>query len=121
VNDFEPNSRDWRLHQPGRWEQYDLMQDRLPRFAGVYAVFFDGDLVYVGSSTDIANRFSEHKVRFGYAKNIVTPWAVVPDSTRVTLKVRRSRIRGDWAMWEIRLIFRLQPQFNRQHRGRRAA
>ena len=113
----------YERHQPGRWATYDLPGKRgsLPRFAGVYAIYFDDELVYIGSSTDIANRFSEHKFRHGYARNVITPWCDVPDWTRITLKVRRSVRRGDWAMWEIRLIHRLRPAFNRQHRGRKAA
>lgn len=120
MNYFERQD-DWRTHEKGRWKTYDLMNSRLPRFAGVYALYISGDLVYIGSSTDIANRFSEHNVRFGYAKNIITPWVVVPETTSVELKVRRSVRRGDWAMWEIRLIGRLRPFFNRQHKGRKVA
>lgn len=107
-------------HYPGRWVEYSILpwQGSLPRFAGVYAVYFDDGLVYVGSSTDIANRFSEHRIRHGYGKNIITPWGDVDSTTRVTLKVRRSARVGDWAMWEIRLIKRLKPKFNRMHRGR---
>lgn len=110
-------------HFVGHWHSYEMFGGRgsLPRFAGVYAVHFDGELVYIGSSTDIANRFSEHKIRLGYARNIITPWCDVPDTTRITIKVKRSVVRGDWAMWEIRLIHRLRPTFNRQHRGRCAA
>lgn len=113
----------YKHHLGGRWLAYDMFGGRgsLPRFGGVYAVYFEDALVYVGSSTDIANRFSEHKIRHGYAKNIITPWAVVPDTTRITVKVKRSLRRGDWAMWEIRLIHRLRPAFNRQHCGRSAA
>lgn len=111
--------RDTAHHPPGRWVEYDLMQGgRLPRFSGVYAVMFDGRLVYVGSSVDIANRFSEHKIRYGYGANIITPWCDLPATSRVTIKVRRSRIHGDWAMWELRLIRRLKPQFNRRSVGR---
>lgn len=109
-------------HQPGRWREYQLFAGRgsLPRFAGVYAIFFDGTLVYIGSSTDISNRFSEHKIRYGYGKNIITPWCDLPSSTQITIRVKRSVRRGDWAMHEIRLIHRLRPEFNRQHRGRKA-
>lgn len=102
------------------WERYDLMKDRIPPVSCVYAVYFDADLVYVGSSVDVRNRFSEHKIRYGYAKNIITPWCDVPSWTRITLKIKRSIRRGDWAMWEIRLIHRLRPTFNRQHTGRKA-
>jgi hypothetical protein len=121
VSNFDHRVGDWRTHQPGRWEAYGLPSRSLPRFAGVYVVQIDGLSVYVGSSVDIANRFCEHAFRPGYRKNVITPWGDFPDSTPLTLKVRRSRRVGDWAMWEIRLIKRLRPEFNRQHRGRRAA
>lgn len=102
------------------WERFDLMSEKLPVVACTYAVYFDDGLVYVGSSVDVRNRFSEHKIRHGYGKNIITPWGDVPNWTRITLKIKRSRRRGDWAMWEIRLIHRLRPLFNRQHKGRKA-
>lgn len=103
--------------------RYELFAGRasLPRFAGVYAIYFDDRLVYIGSSVDIANRFSEHKIRYGYGKNIITPWCDVPAETSIVLKVKRSIRRGDWAMWEIRLIQRLRPECNRRLLGRKAA
>jgi hypothetical protein len=101
------------------WEKFNLMSDRLPAAACAYAVFFDDGLVYIGSSVDVRNRFSEHKIRHGYSRNIVTPWGDVPDQTKIILKIKRSRRLGDWAMWEIRLIQRLRPSFNKQHIGRK--
>lgn len=103
------------------WQSYDVMKDILPRVAGVYAIYFDGDLVYIGQSVNIGNRFSEHKFRYGYARNIITPWTDLPDHTKITVKIKKSRRRGDWAMLEIRLIYRLSPLFNRQHRQRKLA
>lgn len=110
-------------HKPGRWASYDIMGDigTLPRIAGVYAVYVGGELVYVGQSGNIANRFSEHNFRYGYGKNIITPWGNYPQDTPMVLKIKRSVRRGDYAMWEIRLIHRLQPCFNKMHRGRKAA
>ena len=106
------------------WTSYQIMprtDTPLPRCAGVYAIYFDGELVYIGQSNNIANRFSEHKFRHGYARCIRTPWADIDENTVITVKVKRSRRLGDWAMWEIRLIHRLKPFYNRQHRGRKAA
>ena len=103
------------------WETFNLMpREKLPPVACVYAVYFDDRLVYIGSSVDVRNRFSEHKIRHGYRKNIITPWCDVPNTTAITLKIKRSKRRGDWAMWEIRLIHRLRPEFNSQHKGRRS-
>ena len=55
------------------------MTDQLPAVACVYAVYFDDSLVYLGSSVDVRNRFSEHKFRHGYGKNIITPWGDIPN------------------------------------------
>jgi hypothetical protein len=108
-------------HQPGKWVTYPLLAGpgSLPKIPGTYAVYFGDELVYIGSSVDIANRFSEHKFRHGYGKEIITPWEDLPLYTPLSLKVKRSVRRGDWAMWEIRLIHKLKPRHNRQHRGRR--
>ena len=105
------------------WMQYKILPDRdqLPRSAGVYAIYFNGRLVYVGQSCDIANRFSEHRFRYSYANTISTPWTELPSDAVITVKVKASRRLGDWAMWEIRLIARLRPLYNRQHKRRQAA
>ena len=103
------------------WTTHYFPRFGLPRCAGVYAVYFDDELVYIGQSCDISNRFSEHKFRYGYGKNIITPWGDVPETIRIKVKVKASKRLGDWAMHEIRLIHRLRPQFNRQHKGRKRA
>lgn len=107
-----------------KWQEYVLFPPQgrgtLPRSPGVYAVYFDGTLVYIGQSVDIANRFSEHKFRYAHGKYIITPWHDVHQDTRITVKVRKSTRLGDWAMHEIRLIHRLQPMFNQNFRKRRA-
>ena len=93
----------------------------MPAAAGVYAIYIGGELVYVGQSVDVQNRFHGHNLRFGYSPCILTPWGEYPINTPITVKVKLSRRRGDWAMWEIRLIHRLRPIFNRQYLGRRRA
>lgn len=102
------------------WESFDLMKADLPQAVCVYAIYFGERLVYVGSTTDVRGRMAGHNIRYGYAKNIHTPWETIPDTTRVTLKISRSKRIGDWAMREIRLIYRLQPVFNKMHKGRKA-
>lgn len=87
--------------------------NNIPRVPGVYAIYFDAELVYIGQSNDLGARLIRHQIKFGYARNIQTPWGSVPDSVKVIAKIKRSRRLGDWAMWEIRLIRRLQPRFNR--------
>lgn len=104
------------------WTTYEFPFRRLPRTAGVYAIYFERELVYIGQTWDIGSRLAEHAIRFGYGRNIITPWGDLPDHTRIMIKVKRSRRLGDWAMDEIRLIQRLRPRFNRQHKsGRKRA
>lgn len=91
----------------------------MPRQPAVYAVYINGELIYIGQSVDLRNRFYEHKIRYSYAKEIRLPWVDVPDDTEVTIKASISRKYGDWAMRELRLIRRLKPRFNIHGRGRK--
>lgn len=107
-----------------RWQQFDVMGREarsIPSEAGVYVIYIGGRLVYVGQSVNVRSRIAGHRFRYGYGRNIHTPWMEVADTTPVTVKVKRSRRLGDWAMWEIRLIARLRPECNTHHLGRRAA
>lgn len=82
----------------------------LPSTAGVYAIYIDGELVYVGSSSNINHRFSNHGINFcRYSSGIQTPWGHVRD---LRIKYRKSDVYGDWAMHELRLIRRTKPRFN---------
>ena len=88
----------------------------LPRCACVYAFYLDGVLTYIGQTSDLRNRISEHRIRWGYANQVITPWG---ESKNVVMKVSWSRRYGDWAMRELRLIRRLHPPGNvRGYRGR---
>jgi len=95
--------------------------ERLPAGAGVYVIYIAGVPVYVGQSVDIRNRFNGHNFRFGYSPCIHTPWGDYPQGTPIIAKIKLSRRLGDWAMWEIRLISRLRPAFNRHFNGRKRA
>lgn len=101
-----------------KWQEFGILPrvGTLPNKPCVYAVYFDGRLVYVGQTNRLQNRFCEHKFRHGYGKEIITPWGDVPGTTRVTIKVGFSIRYGDWAMREIRLIHRLKPVLNQHHR-----
>lgn len=103
------------------WTTYKFPRFKLPRCAGVYAIYFGDELVYIGQSSSVAARLVEHDIRYGYGRNIITPWGDVPEDTPIRVKVKRSRRFGDWAMDEIRLICRLRPRFNRQYKMRKRA
>lgn len=104
-----------------KWTKYGLYptRDKFPNKPCVYAVYFDDELVYVGQSNSLSNRFSGYAFRYGYGKNIHTPWEDVSSSVRIDVKAKFSEKLGDWAMWEIRLIRRLKPIFNSHHRNKR--
>jgi hypothetical protein len=84
-------------------------------------VYFEGRVVYVGSSTDLSKRVRQYfrvnrGIRSydddGVAPHFETPWGHVHDGTLVRVKVKPSRQNGDWLMREWRLIGRLRPIFN---------
>lgn len=110
---------------PGAWHEIDIVRAGLlgtpdiPDQPGVYVVYFGGRPVYVGQSNNLRARIARHNIRLGYARNIITPWGDVHEDEGVTAKIKVSRRLGDWAMWEIRLIHRLQPKFNKTFSGPR--
>lgn len=104
-----------------KWKTFQLFPkaDSLPTAPCVYVVYFDDELRYIGQTNGFRNRFSGHAFRYGYDKNIITPWAMVSHKTKITIKARFSERYGDWAMWEIRLIKKLKPPFNTHHKNKR--
>jgi hypothetical protein len=104
-----------------KWKKFGLFPKKsaLPNKPCVYAVYFDDDLVYIGQSNSLSNRFSGHAFRYGYGKVIHTPWQDLPLKAKIEIKAKFSERLGDWAMWEIRLIRRLKPVFNQHHRNSR--
>lgn len=104
-------SADWT---PGRWTRFDPMQWlSVPALPGVYAIYLGGEVVYIGQSANLRNRLQGHCIRAGYAKNIRTPWGDFPATVSVLGKAKITKRFGDWAMWELRLIERLRPTFNK--------
>ena len=87
--------------------------------AGCYAVYHDGQLVYIGSSVSLPKRVQQYVVTSPRkrAQN-VNGGARRVDGVVVTVKVTGSRRRGDWLMREYRLIQRLKPRDNSTFSGR---
>lgn len=102
-------AKDWR---GSRWITYEF--NEIPwvfgHFPGVYVVYGDGVLVYVGQSGSVSKRICTHRIVYSYGSSILTPWG---QFKTVRVKVRYSTKFGDWAMREIRLIWRLKPIGNR--------
>lgn len=94
---------------PRRWQQIKIGDGtRLRNDPGVYVIFGDGAVVYVGSSTHVAGRLKEHGLRRCHS-GVTTPWGTFEC---VLVKVAYTRRFGDWLMREARLIHRLNPTGN---------
>jgi excinuclease UvrABC nuclease subunit len=91
----------------------------LPNTPSVYCLIINNRTVYVGSTRRLKSRFYEHKIRYGYFKNIHFPWCDIPDTSTVILKYKKSLTYGDWVMDEMRLIKKLKPIFNVAHKNPR--
>lgn len=99
-----------------RWEE--IVADELFKLAdgpGVYAIFLDGKLFYIGSGLSLRNRISSHYRPCLFSNAYFTRWGY-KDSVRV--KIKRSNQKGDWLMDEFRLLKRLKPEGNKLHCGR---
>lgn len=102
-----------------RWVLTFPVLSRIDHAPGLYAVYIDGELVYVGQSVNLHLRFR----RWGFCRRNhngehCTPWGLFA-AGRLKIKVAYSRKYGDWAMRELRLVRRLKPRFNTiQYAGR---
>lgn len=65
--------------------------------------------MYVGQTSDLRKRLAAYNIRLTFGDNFNTKWGFF-DS--VVVKAHFGLRIGDWAMKEIRLIHRLQPEFN---------
>jgi excinuclease UvrABC nuclease subunit len=90
----------------------------LPRVSCCYVIYLDGRLKYIGSTNDLRNRFSGHAFRYGYGRNIHTPWGDFSDDIKFIIKYKPSKKYGDWLMIEARLIRKLRPEYNKKLKRR---
>jgi len=99
------------------WRVYDYERDclRIPTSGGVYAIYGDGELIYIGESDSVRRRLSSHRIRYSYSNYIITPWG---NFQAVKIKVRCCQRFAEWAMIERRLIRRLMPPANTKGTGR---
>jgi len=91
---------------------------------GVYAIYGDGVLLYVGSSENLKTRLHSHKFEWvHYSTSVMHPeWGWFKSGH---IKYSYSVRAGDWLMREHRLIKRLKPPKNirgieGRHRRRKA-
>lgn len=102
------------------WIKLNYMESmfKLPVVACCYCIYINGDLVYIGSTSDLRNRFSGHAFGHGYAKNFHAPWCDYDLPVEIILKYKPSSKYGDWLMIEARLIRKIRPVFNKKLKGR---
>jgi excinuclease UvrABC nuclease subunit len=107
----------------GTWRTVDLLKPwELPQQAGVYAFLKEGRVIYIGSTVNIRDRFRSYgaaRRRFDYDYDRATHFEEyrLPDRmVGVVVKVSVSRRYGDWLMRELRLIRRLNPDWNSKGR-----
>jgi hypothetical protein len=103
-----------------RWREIE--RGDIPKGPGVYVVYQNDVIVYVGSTTSLWHRcrvyWKQPQWRPDYddprPRPVMwaTPWGRVSTGA-IRVKVKRSYRLGDWLMWEWRLISRLAPKHNR--------
>lgn len=102
------------------FEPFEVMD--LPAVPAVYVFYLGARPVYVGQTRNLKSRMASYGFRYMWVNDARrTQWGTfsAKDDGEFTCKARLSRKHGDWAMWEIRLIRRLKPQFNTTHGGAR--
>jgi len=101
----KPRGAGYVLHNyiGARWLAMSPYAMKLPMLACCYVFFFDGVAVYVGQTSNLRERMSDHR------RGILTQ----ANGRAVSMKVHPGYRYGDWMMREVRLIRRLRPIFNR--------
>ena len=105
---FQFYPADW---SGSRWVPVDLtFVCYTPDLPCCYAVYLDGRLRYIGQTTSLRKRLRGHKIDTArYSDGYRTAWGFFD---KVAVKARFATKFGDWAMREMRLIRRLQPDLN---------
>lgn len=91
--------RDWKGSKWLAFREVRRVPQSLP---GCYAIYADGELVYIGQAVNVRSRLSSH----GYLLNHTLR------GRAISFKVRFGERAGDWAMREYRLLKRLKPNQN---------
>jgi hypothetical protein len=97
-----------------KWIKYNFNHNgkwRAKRIPGVYVMYIDRKLAYVGQSVNILHRLECHRFRWMPDGRLQTRWGYYK---KAFIKVKYSQQFGEWAMLEARLIQRLQPYLNQK-------
>lgn len=112
-NDLPRDSRHYkRPHalafcRVSRWTPFDPVSNgSLPSGAGVYVIYWDDKVVYIGSASSLNARMKAHRCG--------EPVWMTNSGVRISGKFCRSSKYGEWLMVEARLIRRIKPKFNKR-------
>lgn len=97
---------EWATQTPARY-----LTENIPPDGGCYAIYADGKLLYIGSTSCLVDRLRQWSWK-GISQldgRWMTPWG---DYFYLRIKVRRCNFYGDWATRELRLLRRLRPPGN---------
>jgi predicted GIY-YIG superfamily endonuclease len=91
-----------------RWFTTDFSSiGSLPKIPGVYVLYRDNKVVYVGQSVNIRQRLKNHFAG-SHSKHISNC-----TKSKIKIKYRVNFRIGAWAMLEQRLIAKLKPEWNK--------
>jgi len=95
------------------WNKLDIFRNshKIPEVSCVYVFYFDGRLVYIGSTNNLKKRISQYQFRVSHGE-ILTHWGRFERDTIIEVKYKTSKKYAYWLMLEARLIKRIQPIFN---------
>ena len=104
-------SSDPNLRASRAWQHAHENNILFPDVPAVYAIYFDGELGYIGQTVRLSGRLSSYHIHINLFGGPlwVTPWGSFND---VRIKFKLGHRYGDWLMREARLIRRLKPKFN---------
>jgi excinuclease UvrABC nuclease subunit len=109
----------------GKWFPSSIKRSSyfsIPEAPGCYALFFAGELVYVGMSHCLRQRLKSHNMVNTPGPNMydgwmATPWGNLPWAEgKLTGKLRLADSPADALRVEQKLIRRLNPRFNKRGR-----
>ncbi len=96
---------------PRAWLSVHLDYRDIPEAGGCYAIYMDGELVYIGQTGNLRERLKGgHGLRsILNGDAFVTPWGICK---RAFAKIKVGKRYGEWLMREARLLRRLKPRHN---------
>ncbi len=96
--------RKWKTTRWRKLTRFDIDWGKeIPERPGVYALYLENSLLYIGSSSNLKSRLNNH------------PFVRRSDSVRTDFKYLKFKVcskYGEWLMLEARLIKRAKPPLN---------